>query len=44
MAILFSIVETCKLNKVNPREYLTRLISDLHQGKAPYTPATFKNA
>ena len=43
MAILFSVVETCKLNNVNPREYLTRLICDLHQGKNPYTPATFKS-
>jgi transposase len=42
MAILFSIIESCKLNKVNPREYLKQLIQDLHQGKAPYTPATFK--
>lgn len=43
MAILFSVVETCKLNNVNPRDYLSCLIQDLHQGKSPYTPATFKN-
>jgi hypothetical protein len=43
MAILFSIVESCKLNRVNPREYLKRLVEDLHQGKKPYTPATFKS-
>lgn len=42
MAILFSIVESCKLNKVNPRLYVKQLIEDLHQGKKPYTPATFK--
>jgi hypothetical protein len=42
MAILFSIVESCKLNRVNPREYLKYLIQDLKQGKKPYTPATFK--
>jgi transposase len=42
MAILFSIIESCKLNHVNPREYLKHLVQDLHQGKKPYTPATFK--
>ena len=41
-AILFSIVETCKLNKVNPREYLKNLVRDLHAGKTSYTPAQFK--
>jgi len=42
MAILFSLVESCKLNKINPRIYFKQLIEDLHQGKKPYTPATFK--
>jgi len=32
-AILFSIVETCKLNQVSPREYLKNLVQDIHQGK-----------
>jgi len=41
-AILFSIVETCKLNGVNPREYFPALIKDLLAGKKPYTPADFK--
>jgi transposase len=41
-AILFSIVETCKLNGVNPREYFPALIKDLLGGKKPYTPADFK--
>lgn len=41
-AILFSIVETCKLNGVNPREYFPALIKDLLDGKKPYTPADFK--
>lgn len=40
-AILFSLVESCKLNKVNPREYFKKLVEDLHQGKKPYTPATY---
>jgi transposase len=43
MAILFSLVESCKLNNINPREYFKRLIQDLHQGKPPYTPQQFKN-
>lgn len=42
-AILFSIVESCKLNKVNPREYFKNLVKDLHLGKNPYTPSEFKD-
>jgi transposase len=42
-AILFSLVESCKLNKVNPREYFKKLVQDLHQGKPPYTPKTYAN-
>ena len=42
-AILFSIIETSKLNKVNPREYLTNLVQDLHNGKNPYTPNQYKD-
>lgn len=40
-AILFTIVESCKLNRVNPREYLKCLVEGLHQGKKPFTPAEF---
>ena len=43
-AIMFSIVETCKLNKVNPREYLPALVSAMHAGQRPFTPVQFKNA
>lgn len=42
-AILFSIVETCKLNDVNPREYFKNLVQDLLVGKNPYTPSDYKN-
>lgn len=42
-AILFSLVESCKLNQVNPRAYFKNLIQDLHEGKPPYTPKTFAN-
>lgn len=41
-AILFSLVESCKLVGVNPREYFKKLVQDLHQGKAPYIPWEFK--
>lgn len=40
-AILFSLVESCKLNKVNPREYFKKLVQDLHEGKQPYTPKDY---
>lgn len=40
-AILFSLVETCKLNQVNPREYFKHLVEDLLAGSKPYTPAHF---
>jgi transposase len=40
-AIIFSIIETCKLNQVNPREYLEKLVQDLLQGQNPYTPKDF---
>lgn len=42
-AILFSIVETCKLTQVNPREYFTSLIKDMLTGAKPYTPVDYKN-
>jgi len=41
-AILFSLVESCKLNGVNPREYFKRLVQDLHLKKPAYTPHQFK--
>jgi len=41
-AILFTLVETCKLNHVNPREYFKSLVTDLHDGLEPRTPYEFK--
>jgi transposase len=41
-ASLFTIVETCKLNHVNPREYFPRVLKDLHAGLTPLTPREFK--
>lgn len=43
-AILFTLVETCKLNHVNPREYFKCLTTDLHDGEPARTPMEFKQA
>jgi transposase len=43
-AILFTVVETCKLNHVNPREYFKHLVESLHAGLKPETPVEFKQA
>ena len=43
-AVLFSIVETCKLNGVNPREYFEAIVRDLLARKPSYTPLDFKNS
>ena len=40
-AILFSIVESCKLNNVNPRIYFTEIVESMHQGQEPLTPAEY---
>ena len=42
-AVLFSLVETCKLNGVNPIEYFKNLVQDLLAGKNPYTPNEYKD-
>jgi transposase len=41
-AVLFSLVESCKLNGVNPRTYFKQLVDDIHAGKQAYTPAEYK--
>jgi transposase len=41
-AILFTIVETCKLIDVNPRQYFEALVKDMLAGMPPYTPDQFK--
>jgi len=41
-AILFSLVESCKLNKLNPRKYFEALVEGLHQGRSPFTPAEWE--
>lgn len=42
-AILFSIVETCKLNRVNPREYFPALVKSILSRGPAFTPAEWKN-
>ncbi len=41
-AILFTLVESCKLNRLNPREYFGQLIYDLHAGNPVLTPYELK--
>ena len=37
-AVLFSLVESCKLNKVNPRDYFRDIVHAIHQGQGIFTP------
>jgi transposase len=39
--VLFTLVESCKLNKLNPRSYLKKLVETIHLGGAPFSPAQF---
>jgi transposase len=41
-AILFTLVETCKLNQVNPREYFKTVVGSLLAGGDALTPLEFK--
>jgi transposase len=41
-AILFTLVSSCKLCGVNPREYFRIVVADMHSGKQPPTPSEFK--
>lgn len=41
-AIMFSLVESCKLNKVNPREYFKEIVHAKHEKRFTFTPAQFK--
>lgn len=40
-AILFSLVESCKINKVNPREYFKAIVLAIHQNQSIFTPAEY---
>jgi transposase len=41
-AVLFSVMESCKLNQVNPREYLKAVVAEIHAGKPAFTPSQFR--
>ena len=40
-AKLFTLVESCKINKVNPREYFKALVAALHAHQNAFTPLTY---
>jgi transposase len=41
-AIMYTLVESCKLNEINPRKYFQKLIQNIHEGKNCFTPREFK--
>lgn len=41
-ATMFTLIESCKLNGINPREYFKKLVEDLHQNKPAYTPNEYR--
>lgn len=40
-AVMFSLVESCKLNKVNPREYFKDIIHAIHENRSIFTPKEY---
>jgi transposase len=40
-AVLFSLVESCKLNKVNPREYFRDIVHAIHERRDIFTPSKY---
>ena len=42
-AILFSLVESCKLNQINPREYFKEIVLSIHQNQGLFTPFEYLN-
>lgn len=41
-AVMFSVMESCKLNGVNPRDYLKAVVAALHAGRPAFTPSQVK--
>lgn len=37
-AVLFSIIETCKINKINPRDYFRDIVHAIHEKREIFTP------
>jgi transposase len=42
-AVLFSIVESCKINKVNPRDYFRDIVHAIHEKRSIFTPNEYLN-
>jgi transposase len=42
-SVLFSLVESCKLNKINPREYFKEIVLAIHQNQKIFTPSGYKD-
>jgi hypothetical protein len=40
-AVLFSLVESCKLNNVNPREYFKDIVHAIHEKRRIFTPGGY---
>jgi hypothetical protein len=40
-AVLFSLVESCKLNGVNPRDYFKDIVHAIHERRDDFTPAEY---
>lgn len=43
-AILFSLVESCKLNKINPRDYFKDIVHAVHEKREVFTPHEYLEA
>jgi len=41
-AVLFSLVESCKLNKVNPRDYFRDIVHAIHEKRSIFTPSEYR--
>lgn len=40
-AVLFSLVESCKLNGINPRDYFRDIVHAIHEKRPEFTPAEY---
>ena len=40
-SVLYSIIESCKMNKINPQKYLQDVVKMIHQKEEPLTPAEY---
>jgi hypothetical protein len=39
--VLFSLVESCKLSKVNPRDYFKDIVHAIHEKREIFTPGEY---